>query len=167
MPSGPNTTPIPELIATTLISRLEAIMVSNGYAFTVAGVDRVNRDATEWTPKNNTIVVLQDSEERVEELDCFGNPPAIAYQLTFAVKGFVRQSDRVTTADQARENEMAATIKKAIASSATWYHFGGSAINAQFGATERFEASDSHAGVVVFVDVFYRVSETDPYQVRA
>lgn len=160
-------TPVPESIATTLVTRLNAITIANGYAFTAASVDRVNRDATEWTPKNNSIVVIQGDSQRETVLDCPGNPPANGWRLPFAVAGFVRQSDRVTTADQSKENEIAAAIIKAVASVSNWHTFGGYAVNAEIGAVTRLPASESMAGVRVQFDVHYRVSEDDPFEVRA
>lgn len=161
-------TAVPELIALELIARLEEITTDNGYSFTVPSVDRVNRDGTDWTPKSNTIVVLQTAEEPIPELSYPGNPPAIAYQLTFTIQGFVRQSDRSTTADAALENEMVAAIKKAVAENSTsWHTFDGNAMNANWGPTTRFDpVQGAHAGVSIELIVQYRVSELDPYTIR-
>lgn len=161
-------TPVPELIALELISRLEDITVANGFSFNVAGVDRVNRDSSEWTPKNNSIVVVQSLEARDSESDHPGNPAAIAYQLTFNIKGFVRQSDRATTADQSKENDMLAAVRLAVAGTTTWHQFDGNSYDADWGEVTRFESeSGSHAGLNIELIVRYRVSEINPYTVRA
>ena len=160
-------TAIPELIAQELIDRLEDITTGNDYSFTVPSVDRVNRDGHDWTPKTNTIVVVQTAHERLEELDFAGNPPGLAYLLTFTIQGFVRQSDRSNTADAALENNMEASIKKAVAGNATWHTFDGNAFNAMWGQTQRFDPTQgAHAGVSVELMVQYRVSEYDPYTKR-
>lgn len=161
-------TAVPELIAQELISRLEAITTGNGYAFTVPSVDRVNRDANDWKPKNNSIVVVQGDDERDPESDRPGNPPAEAHRLTFEIKGIVRQADRATTADQSKENEMTATIKEAVSSVSQWHTFDGNSWNAEWGTTSRITSdTGSYAGVSLELIVSYRVSETDPYTVRA
>lgn len=160
-------TAVPELIALELIDRLEDITIANGYDFTVPSVDRVNRDGTDWTPKSNTIVVVQTAHERNPELDYAGNPPGVAYILTFTIQGFIRQSDRSATADAALENRMEANIKKAVAGTASWYTFDGNAFNADWGPTTRFDPTQgAHAGISIELQVQYRVSEIDPFSVR-
>jgi hypothetical protein len=160
-------TPVPELIATTLITRLQAITIAGGYAFDVASVVRVNRDGTGWAPANHTIAVIQASNARDPEGDHEGNPPAIAHLLTFAIVGFVRQSDRATAADQTQENIIDAAMRKAITTPVDWHTFGGRSYNANLGDTERFTSDDGkHTGATLTLEVMYRVSETSPFTVR-
>jgi hypothetical protein len=161
-------TAVPELIAIELKSRLEAITVANGYEITAQAVYRVNRDATGWTPRDKTLVISQQGAERDEEADHEGNPPAIGFVLPFLITGFVRQSDRATAPDQSRVNQMEASIRKAITSEANWHTFDGNAYNAQLGGASNISEDEGRfAGVAVELQVFYRVSETDPYTVRA
>ena len=157
------TQPPEERIATAIVTRLDA-----DAAF--ANVYRVNRDATDWQPANDTVVVKQGSCTRLPESDTPGNPPAIAYELTFALVGFVRQADRTTSADDIEINTIAANIKKAVVAGLTntWHTFGGICFDAGFGATEPFVTDNgAHTGAVVEVICRYRVSETDPFAVRA
>ena len=161
-------TAVPELIALELKSRLEAITIANGFEITAQAVYRVNRDATAWTPRDKSIVITQQASERDEDADHEGNPPAIGFILPFVVTGFVRQSDRATAPDQAKVNQIEASIRKAITSGANWHSFDGNAYNAQLGGASNISEDEGRfAGVAVELQVFYRVSETDPYTVRA
>ena len=158
-----STLPPEERIAAEIVERL-----ADSEEF--ANVYRVNRDATDWRPANETVVVKQGSCTRLTESDMPGNPPAIAYELTFALVGFVRQADRTTSADDIEINTIAANIKKAVVAGLTntWHTFGGICFDAGFGATEPFVTDNgAHTGAVVEVICRYRVSETDPFAVRA
>lgn len=159
---------IPEAIAEELISRLEAVTLANGYSFNVASVERVNRDGHDWTPKNNTLVVVQREQQRNEAHDYPGNPPAIAYELPFAIHCFVVQSDFSGLSDAMLVNRMAANVQKAIAEGSTsWHTFGGNAYNAMFGTITPFVSDQGdHAGCTIELTVQYRVSELDPFTVR-
>lgn len=161
-------TAVQEVIAQELISRLEQITTANGYGLTVPSVDRVNRDANDWLPKNNSVIVVQGTDEPDQENDHPGNPPANAYQLTFQIKGCVRQSDESSTADQAQENLLAASIKKAVCNSSTWHQFDSQSYNAVWGPTERFSLNEgAYAGTSLTLVVMYRVSETNPFVARS
>ena len=161
-------TALPEQIAQTLITRLEAITTGNGYAFTVRSVDRVSRDAREWTPRNLCIGVAQAAEVRNPAMDHEGNPAAIGYQLAFNIHAFVRQSDDATTQDATTENAMVAAIKQAVAGTTDWHNFGGLSVDADWGSCQPFiSGQGDHAGATLPLFVFYRISETDPFETRA
>jgi len=159
--------PVEERIAAAIVTRLNA-ETGPDEAFT--SVARVNRDATDWQVSNGAVAVKQGNATRITESDHPGNPPAIAYELTFAIVGFIRQSDRTTTADDIEINTIAANIKKSIVAGLTnnWHTFGGICFDAGFGETVPFVTENgSHTGAVVELACRYRVSETDPYQVRS
>lgn len=162
------TDPIPERIAAVIVTRLEAITVTNGYAFNVAGVIRPDRQARSYTPKNNLLLLEQGDSVPAPELDIPGNPPAIAEILTFQIYGINRVGDRAATARSVGDNTLEACIKKAIVAGTTaWYHFTSLALNAAFGVTQPFASqSGDHAGIMVPLIVTYRYSELDPYTVR-
>lgn len=162
-------TAVPELIALEIVDRLEDITTVGGYAFTVSEVKRPTRNGENWQRKHLGIGVIQGPSERVPERDCPGNPPAIAYQVTFNLECICKDPEASTAAHATSENEMAAAVVKAIASDgATWYTMNGNAIYTDFGANEPFEPSDGEMnGVTVPVIVLYRVAENDPYTVRS
>lgn len=161
-------TAVPELIALEIVGRLQTITTVNGYAFNVASVTRLSRHAREWTLKNLSIAVQQANDEPVEELNHEGNPPAMAYQVTFNLHAFVRESDKTDTPHSTSENMMVAAIKKAIVSDGVgWYSFNGNAIDGSWGQVSPFQSPDGdHAGVTIPLTVLYRISETNPYEVR-
>ncbi len=156
-----------ERIATTLISRLETVTVDEPDGVVPVTVYRVNRDATDWKPKNNSIVLKQGETSRLPDLDCPGNPPAMAYEIQFGVACFVRQSDRASNADMERVNNLSALARKAITNSTTWYAIDSVSFDAEVGETVPFmEADGGHVGAIFQVTARYRVSELDPFVVR-
>ena len=160
-------TAIPELIATTLKTRLEAITTGNGYNFDVSEVKRVNRRAKGITPRDKQIQITQGTAAYNRSLSHEGNPPAVAYDTIYMLHCFVRNSDTDTTASATTENDFEAAVKKAVCSVANWYNFGGNAIIADWGNTKPFISPEGeHAGITIPLVVTYRVSETDPYTAR-
>ena len=165
---------VPERIATELLTRLSAITTANGYNFTASQVVRLNRKGDNWTQKHLSIALTQEPETRNEELDHPGSPPANAYDVEFQIKCVSRDQETsggnpATTAKDTIVNDMIAAVRKAIAvPAATWHQMGGVAINSMFGDSTIEDSSEGEATVgTVTLMVTYRVSETDPYVVRA
>lgn len=159
--------PVDEQIAEEIVSRLSAVVVTVDAQTLLAEVYRVNRDASDWTPENNSIVVKQTTATRFPEMDCPGNPPAVAYQLEFALVSFTRQPDREENADEAAINMFAALVRKAITNGSDWYTFGGLAFDAEVGEIVPFITENgAHAGAVQQLMVRFKVSELDPFVVR-
>ena len=165
--------PILQNIANVLLARLKNITVANGYEFTAADVSMVSRDMNDWQPGPRKILVDQKEEVEVEELSYPGNPPAIAWNVQFEIWGFASSLDYPAGeigigADKTTENQMIAAIKKAVVNSdaASWMDFGSNAINARF-TSSRPNDSQGHDGVLVSLDILYRIRETDPYTASA
>lgn len=159
--------PPEERIAVELVRRLEEVVVSQDGFSRTATVKRVNRDASDFTPENNTLVVVQGDSVRNPEMDCPGNPPAVSYQLELTVVAFIRQSDREPDADDTQSNELIALARKAIAPSNDWFTFDMGAFDAEFQDTTPMTLSNSSmAGGSFSLRVSYRVSERDPFLVR-
>lgn len=163
------TLPVLERIAVELVERLEEITTANGYSLTVAGVLRPSRLAWESSAyKNKTLVVMQGENIRVEELDCFGNPGSLAWQVTFNVHCVARQDDSDSDSFNTLPNELDSCVRKAVADANNWHQFSGLAVNAEFGTTTHTVPAEGEAsGAVVPIIITYKVSETDPYEVRA
>jgi hypothetical protein len=95
------------------------------------------------------------------------NPPAIAWQVTFQIKVFLRDTTVSETPHAVGENRIAANVRKAITTDSHWHTFQDVALFAEFGSTEPFISSEGdHQGVTVPIVVTYRASETDPFEVR-
>lgn len=171
------TTPvdIPEKICLEVVARLSAITTVNGYQFTVPQVVRLNRKGDNWNLKNRSMAVVRVSETENEELSFPGNPPAVAYDLLIEVKAIVRDAEFgsagavQTTSIETAENMVAAQIRRALTNDgAMWYTMDGNAVNTRIGAAVPFDASEGELnGITIPIVVTYRVSETDPYTVRA
>ncbi|MEM1224608.1 MAG: hypothetical protein AAGJ40_02865 [Planctomycetota bacterium] len=156
------TTAIPELITQRAQSRLVSITKANSYSFDVADVDRVNRLAEDFTPQHLSIVIVNATEERNPAHDRPGNPPVQAYRLPVKMHAFVRLPEDSDDREDAVVNDMVAAIKKAMASPADWWTFGGVSYNAEWGDMEKFQGT-THFGCTLQLNALYRISETDPY----
>ncbi len=166
------TLPIIENIAAEIVTRLGQITTGNSYEFTAESVTRPRRIDRDFTPKNLSIVVDQSSEVQNDDMSYPGNPPGLAFDVTFNLYGFVRESDDATTSPAITENQMASAIKKAITEDSLWHTFDDNAIDANWGNIEPFNESSNlpftstdHNGVMIELVVSYRVSELNPYQV--
>jgi hypothetical protein len=157
-------TSIPELIALELVERLEA---SEEFKC----IERSNRDGSSLSYGHLTVQVVQSDSQRTPELDCPGNPPALAYTLLFELKCVCRdsQEDEADKALATNPNDMAAAAVVAItATGSTWYTMAGNAINSRIGNLIPFDSVEGEFnGMTVPIEIIYRVSENNPYQVRA
>lgn len=165
----PAPVPVPELIALEIVARLGEITTDNDYAFDVSEVVRPTRRGENWQRKHLGIGVLQGTAERAEDLDYPGNPPALAYTLTFSLLCVCKDADASTDAHATNENEMAAAVVTAITDDGSdWHTMNGKAINSQFGSMEPFSSPEGEMnGVSLPLIVTYRVAENDPFTVRA
>lgn len=170
-----NTVPIPELLAREVVRRLSEITTADGYNFTATEVVRPNRDGSQFNYRHLSIRVDQASLERIEDMDCPGNPPAIAWALTFEIRGFCRNTNQgaeFLEAATVNPYDMQAAIERAIvteaADSSTWYRMGTYCWDTRRGPVEYFQADDGeYHGVMVPITCLYRVSETNPFESRA
>lgn len=158
--------PVVSLIADEILSRLETLITEPNDAFLFRGVIRPTRLAT-YTPEHGLIVLTKADPERVPELDCPGNPPAICYQQTFRVCVHIAPSEKDDTPVDLYEEVAEAAIHKAIRANATWHQFDGNAINAEFLPSQVATKDGGYEGLAVPIAVTYRISEGDPYTVRA
>lgn len=159
-------TPVPELITSVLVARLETIQEINGYNFDISEVVRPDRRGQDVRYKHLS-VIIDTQQERNEEIDVPGNPPAIGQKLTFNLKCVIRDENE-PQAKAINDYEMAAALQNAITSTGgDWYSFGGYAINTEWGNLEKFGLAEGEiTGFNFPVIVSYRVSETNAFQVR-
>jgi hypothetical protein len=161
-------TSVLEQIAELIVERLRGIKLEDGYSFDVGDVTRPTRTNKDDTPRDKNIEVTSSTRSRVEELDFPGNPPGLAYEVTFSIKVFCRDSDRSDTAKSTSENEVEDAIRTSITSTGSdWHKFDNLAITADFADVEPFETSTGdHAGINVPLVVTYRTLENDSTTVR-
>lgn len=156
-------TAIPDRIITIIETRLEAIATSNGYAFSVASVDCVNRMDEDFSPAHLALAIVRPDEERNDQHDRMGNPPVIAYRLPVSISAFVRLPDETTDRKDVTVKDVLQSVKRAITNVSDWYTFGGNTYNADWGTFTSFELAD-HVGFTQDVIAYYRVSDLDPYK---
>ena len=163
-------TSIPELIALEIVSRLLEITTESGYEFTVTEVVRPNRTGSNWLKRHFGIGVVQESSERNDELLRPGNPPAVAFDVTFSIHCVCRDSESESVPHSTNENAMVAAVQKALidGDQSGWHTMGGNAVDTAIGSPVPYISPEGELnGASVPVVVTFRVSETDPYTVRA
>jgi hypothetical protein len=160
-------TPVVSRISDEIFARLQALVSGSAGAYSFANVVRPTKLAT-YTPQHGLIVLTRGEVSRVTELDCPGNPPAVAFQQTFSIRVHIAPSEKDTTPVEVYEDVMEAEIHKAIVNdAATWHTFGDLAINADIGAQQTVVSDGSYDGIAVPLAVTFRITEGDPYTVRA
>jgi len=160
-------TPVVSRISDEIFARLQALVSGSAGAYSFADVVRPTKLAT-YTPQHGLIVLTRGEVSRVTELDCPGNPPAVAFQQTFSIRVHIAPSEKDTTPVEVYEDVMEAEIHRAIVNdAATWHTFGDLAINADLGAQQTVVSDGSYDGIAVPLTVTFRITEGDPYTVRA
>ena len=160
-------TPVVSRISDEIFARLQALVSGSAGAYSFADVVRPTKLAT-YTPQHGLIVLTRGEVSRVTELDCPGNPPAVAFRQTFSIRVHIAPSEKDTTPVEVYEDVMEAEIHKAIVNdAATWHTFGNLAINADLGSQQTVVSDGSYDGIAVPLVVTFRVTEGDPYTVRA
>jgi len=157
------TEPVIERIAAVIRARLER-------ADGVLEVVRVDRKGSNVSPKEGVWYMRHDGSKRNDELSLPGNPPAIAFDATFNIHAFIRDETE-TAVYETRVNRTVHRIAKAITqpeeSPSTWYHMDNLAVISHIGDAEPMVSdSGEYAGVMVPINVTYRVSEDDYTEVR-
>jgi hypothetical protein len=158
--------PVISLISNEIFARLQTLISGSVGAYSFADVVRPTKIAT-YTPRNGLIVLTRGEIVRVNELDCVGNPPAIAWMQTFLIRVHIAPSENDATALELFEDIAESEIHRAICDYENWHTFDDNAINADFGPQQTTTADGSYNGIAVPLMVTYRVSEGDPYTVRA
>jgi len=168
----PPAVPVPELIAAEIVSRLEAITILGGYEFNVGDVVRPNRQGTNFVVRSLTMLVVLGDMRRNYDLGHEGNPPANAYDLDINLHMIGDVSTASSGSYQTKPNDMAAAAIKAISQEAAdpsmWYTMAGNSIHSEITSIENYSSfAGDHSGAVVILTTTFRVSETDPFTVRA
>lgn len=161
------TRPVDERIASEIESRLQLLTAGWSEMVAVTEVVRVTVRGN-YTPKDRQIVLAVGEHVRVPELDCPGNPPAEARQITFHIHCNSSPSEKDPTPQDEYNSVLAAEVRRAICQPGNYWHtIGGLAIDAQFLDAQTMEGDGSFGGVTVPLAVTYRISENNPYEVRA
>jgi hypothetical protein len=100
------------------VTRLREFTEANGYDYDAAGVVRPDKKGTEWTPQHRLILLDLAGNVRNPEHDRPGNPPAIAFTLTFEMRMILRSGETADSIDSSESLYAAAVMKKLIATGA-------------------------------------------------
>lgn len=157
--------PVVSRISDEIFARLQTLGESTGVMH-FTGVERPTRLAA-YVPKHGMVVLERGESVRVNELDCPGNPPAVAYRQTFLVRVHIAPSERNEAPLELFEDVAEAEVIRAVKSETLWHQFGGLAINAEFLSTLQMTSDGGYGGIAVPIDVTYRVTEGDLYEMRA
>lgn len=158
--------PVLSKIADELYRRLETLIAVPIGDVIIKGVIRPTRLGT-YTPEHLLLVLTRGENVRVPELDCPGNPPAIARQQTFHVRCHIAPSERDETPVERYEDTCEAAIVQAVTDANLWHKFDGNAVNAVIEATESISGDGGYDALVVPIVVTYRTDENNPYNARA
>ena len=127
--------PIVSIISDEILCRLQVLTGTSFGAYEYPKVVRPTKLAT-YVPQHGSVILTRGDVERVNALDCPGNPPAIAQQQTFLIRVHIAPSENDATAVEVYEDLAEAAIHRALTDATTWHTFGGYAINAEIGSAQ-------------------------------
>jgi hypothetical protein len=160
------TLPVVTRIEVELFDRLQKLAAGwSDYTY-VSEVIRPKR-LSGYTPKDRQVVLTRESEERVPELDCPGNPPAEAKRVTFAIRCHSLPSEKDTTPVEELNDVITSDVKRVVGDASQWHTFGGLAINSEWLDPIYISGDGSFDGVAVMLAVTFKTDENNPYNVRA
>jgi hypothetical protein len=152
------TTPIVEYIAANVLTSINEITVANTYNQTLVGQRLKRRMYLDDAWDDLSVLVVQGDEEE-------GNALVGSYNVSdmvqpFAIYAIVIDSDNSTTPIDTRINQVDADIKKKLQFDVTR---GGYANDTIIKLSEHFTFNESFSGIIVNVNVKYRIKTSDPY----
>lgn len=157
--------PVVSLISNEIFARLQGLVTAEISSYTFVDVVRPTKLAT-YTPRNGLIVLFRGEATRLPELDCPGNPPAVAMRQTFLIKVHIAPSEHDTTPVDLFEDVVESEIHNALTEPDDWYTWGGYAIDSHIQPTVAVTSDGGYDGIAVPMHVVYRTVEGDPYTVR-
>lgn len=161
--------PVSERIADVLFKRLQQLEAGFSANTPVSEVVRLDakRGSSEYQPKHNQIILEMAGKEVNEDYSHHGNPPALAWDITFRAAFLIMPSDADSTSFDTYREFAIADIHKVIAQNpSNWYRMENLAIDTRFQSPENID-SGNYRGIAVPILVTYRTDEDDPYEVRA
>ena len=156
-------------IQNTLISRLENITLTNGYAFDIETVAFDDRDRNDWNPAVRDIIIVEGAEEYSLDYSC---PQGAAYGLglrtEFEINGFFKQLDTDTTEPGVVDKNVTrfamknAIVKAIVNSDPSGFQTMGTPACKHFEWVRFERLQDAGFDVLqVVVAMYYRVKEND------
>ena len=152
------TTPIIELIAVDIETAINAVTTGSGYNYTLNAV-RPKRALFEEEPWDDLDVLITQGGENSRD------KAAAAYEIVdirqqFNIYAIAIESDKASTSIDTKQNKIASDIIKQLRvdpQRSTLAH------ETEILPAEPFFFNDRFTGVLVAIEVFYRVKQSDPY----
>jgi hypothetical protein len=166
MPVITNEKPVLSRISDEMFARLQVLGSLTGSIMRFDNIVRSTKLASH-VPKHGLVVLTRGESVRVQDLDCIGNPPAIAYKQTFLVRVNIAPSEHDPTPVELYEDVAEAEVIKAIKISSDWHQFDGNSVNAEFLPQVSVVSDGGYDGIAIPIDVTYRITEGDPYEARS
>jgi hypothetical protein len=160
------TLPVITRIEAELFARLQRLAAEFSDVIKISEVVLPKR-LSGYTPKDRQIVLTRETEERVPELDCPGNPPSVAKRQTFAIRCHVLPSEKDPTPVDQYCDIIASEVKRVVVDASRWWTFGEIACNSEWLPDEPVNSDGSFDGIAVMLAVTYKTDEGNPYNVRA
>lgn len=150
--------PVIETIAVAILADINAITVANGFNQTLVATRLKRLMYLDEAWADLSVIVVQDDEQP-------GEPMVGAYNVrevsqSFSIMAIVINSDKAVAVIDTRTNQVDADIKKKLIEDTTR---GGYAIDTTLMASERFTFNESFTGIIVNIEVKYRIKSDDPY----
>jgi hypothetical protein len=158
--------PVVERIARELLRRLELLIDSSTHNTQVVEVIRPKRIET-YSPRNKQIVLTEQDHVRVQSLDCPGNPPANARQITFNIRCHIINDEKSCEPIDTLVHMFAADVENVVVGNdSQWYTFGNLSMMAEWQTEEPIASDGAIDGVNLPITITYRTTEGNPYEVR-
>ena len=164
----PTRTPIVEQIAQKIRQRLGEIDQEAGFQTTASSVVRPTRLGG-FSPDDYQIILTQGEKTENKQLSCDGNPRSVAWNQSFVISAELLPSKNDRRPIDLLRSTFEADIIVAFTDGqlGDWAQWDGLAVYSELGsATPTIEAETTISGVQLNLLVIYRVSETNPYELR-
>jgi hypothetical protein len=162
--------PVIEIIAKKVEAALKAIVLgqtnSAGVSYQVQPVNvfRPTRQDKRACPHGTILLKQVDYDVDIEN-NAQGDPPAVANIVTFAVRIHIAPRDDDATPIDTLINVWRSDIESCLMLDPQW---DGTAYNSILLPAERYiDQNNAESGVDVLINVYYAVSENDPYTQRS
>lgn len=148
-------TPIVEYISENILTAINAITTGNGFNQTLVA-QRPKRMLFLDEAWDDLTVIVEQANESVTTIIMNAREVTQSYEIS----AIVISSDDASATIDTRLNQVDADIKKKLMADNTR---GGYAIDTEIQASEKFTYNESFSGIIINVDVKYRIKIDDPY----
>ena len=152
------TTPIIETIAVDIETAINAVTTGNGYNYTLSAIrpKRVLFGNEVWDDLD--VLIIQSGDNARDKAS--GAYAIVDVKQQFDLMAIVIESDTASTSIDTKSNKIAADIIKQLRVDP---QRSGNAHDTTILAVDPFDVSEAFTGILVQIEVWYRVKQDDPY----